>query len=89
MAWTQDERKLVERIHTAVERMQERCDYHTQLVADHEVILDGPAGNGTHPGLKSRVKSLEEFRGGMKSAVFVLWGVVSAVISGLLIAWFS
>ena len=58
---TAAETKLLESVHdieVIVARIEEACKPCSKRVDDHDVILRGPPGNGTRPGLELQVATM-------------------------------
>ena len=90
---TAAETKLLESVHeieVIVARIEEACNPCAKRVDDHDVILRGPPGNGTRPGLEAQVATMTAAHEQMQKvhARQIKWsqGQLGAVITALLAA---
>ena len=97
---SEEDRERFERIEKMLSRMDERlgsierfmaainerCPHHSQMMADHHLILLGrpdDAKGGLVHRLAAVEASVDVFRVGIKT----LWGVITAIVVALLSAW--
>ena len=90
---TAAEQKLLDAVHEiklSVVRIEAACEPCAKRVGDHEVILRGPPGNGTRPGLELQVATMTSSHEEMREAhlVSAKWQrrQLGAVITALLAA---
>ena len=78
--------ELKEAVTSLETRLEERCPNHARRIERIEMLLDGPPTNGNHPGLVSRMRSIEDAIRRMDRTRAWAFGVAGTAVGGLVVA---